>query len=201
MTTSEPDAESTRPAVLDKLGEWTRRYLVIEVIGTAGELGCATVCYLVTGSLAAAAVAATIGANVGYYGPAWWRGYRSSILGPGTGGPMTRHARAGIRAVWFIVLEFGPGEAVDSLLVRPALFYAVPVLLAGAAEDPGTATLFSGWVIGKVLADIVFYACTVASYEINKSRLPVVGSASGVPGPAADGEGIDDGTDVSQSAR
>src|SRR4029077_17247116 len=44
-----------------KLREWIRRYLPCEIAGTVGELGGAAVAYLATGSLAAAAIAATIG--------------------------------------------------------------------------------------------------------------------------------------------
>jgi len=53
-----------------KLREWVRRYLPCELAGTAGELGGAAVVYLATGSLAAAAIAATIGASAGYYAAA-----------------------------------------------------------------------------------------------------------------------------------
>jgi hypothetical protein len=54
-----------------KLREWVRRYLPCELAGTAGELGGAAVAYLATGSLAAAAIAATIGASAGYYAAAY----------------------------------------------------------------------------------------------------------------------------------
>ena len=54
-----------------KLREWIRRYLACEIAGTVGELGGAAVAYLATGSLAAAAIAATIGASVGYYAAAY----------------------------------------------------------------------------------------------------------------------------------
>ena len=54
-----------------KLREWVRRYLPCEIAGTVGELGGAAVAYLATGSLAAAAVAATIGASAGYYATAY----------------------------------------------------------------------------------------------------------------------------------
>jgi hypothetical protein len=53
-----------------KLIEWLRRYLPLEIAGWVGELGAAALTYAWTGSLAAAAAAATIGSSVGYYHPA-----------------------------------------------------------------------------------------------------------------------------------
>jgi hypothetical protein len=54
-----------------KLREWIRRYLPCEIAGTVGEFGGAAVAYLVTDSLAAAAITATIGASAGYYAAAY----------------------------------------------------------------------------------------------------------------------------------
>ena len=54
-----------------KLREWIRRYLPCEIAGTIGELGGAAIAYLATGSLAAAAITATIGASAGYYATAY----------------------------------------------------------------------------------------------------------------------------------
>ncbi len=51
--------------------EWVRRYLPCEIAGTVGELGGAAVAYLLTGSMAAAAITATIGASAGYYAAAY----------------------------------------------------------------------------------------------------------------------------------
>lgn len=55
----------------NKLREWARCYLPCEIAGTVGELGGAAVAYLATGSLAAAAITATIGASAGYYAVAY----------------------------------------------------------------------------------------------------------------------------------
>src|SRR3954467_12193708 len=50
-----------------KLMEWVRRYLPCEIAGTVGELGGAAVAYWLTGSMAAAAITATVGPAAGYY--------------------------------------------------------------------------------------------------------------------------------------
>jgi hypothetical protein len=62
---------TTRGKTGNKLREWVRRYLPCEIAGTVGELGGAAVAYLATGSLAAAAITATIGASAGYYAAAY----------------------------------------------------------------------------------------------------------------------------------
>lgn len=48
-----------------KVVEWIRRCLPLEIAGWAGELGSAAATYWLTGSFAAAVVVGTIGASVG----------------------------------------------------------------------------------------------------------------------------------------
>lgn len=55
-----------------------------------------------------------------------------------------------------IAVEFGPAEIIDSLAMRPAAYYLAPAL---------TGNMAAGVVLGKVLADTGFYACTIFSYE------------------------------------
>ena len=69
--TTGPVAGGTVQVVRKKLIEWSRRYLPCEIAGTVGELGGAAVAYVLTGSTAAAAVTATVGASVGYYAAAY----------------------------------------------------------------------------------------------------------------------------------
>ena len=59
-----------------KLMEWVRRYLPCEIAGTVGELGGAAVAYWLTGSMAAAAITATVGASAGYYAAAYTNAVR-----------------------------------------------------------------------------------------------------------------------------
>lgn len=145
-----------------KAMEWLRRYAPLEITGWIGELGAAGLVYLWTGSLAAAAAAATIGSSVGYYLPAYVTAVRWAA-------DLERHrpwpARIGVAhmlAIRSLAVEFGPAEAVDSLVVRPALIYAGPLLLDH---------VLLGWIIGGVVADIVFYACAICSYEKFKDLL------------------------------
>jgi hypothetical protein len=83
----------------------------------------------------AAAVAGTIGETVGFYAMIVSRD---------------------------MVVEFGPAEVLDTLLVRPAAMYL-------ATRALGTAT--AGIVTGKLAADAVFYTIAIIGYELRRSRV------------------------------
>lgn len=139
-----------------RVGQWIRRYLPCEIAGTAGEFGAAGVAYLVTDSLAAAAVAASIGATVGYYATAYLAALRWSYADQGGRRFVPRVVLAGLLALRSVAVEFGPAELIDSVAVRPLAFYLGPALFGGVA---------AGWIAGKVVSDIAFYGCAILSYE------------------------------------
>ena len=63
-----------------------------------------------------------------------------------------------------LLLEFGPAELLDSLLIRPA------ALATGLALVTPPAL---GALAGKLVADLLFYLPTIASYElIRRHRRP-----------------------------
>jgi uncharacterized membrane protein len=138
-----------------KIMEWTRRYLPCEIAGWVGELAGATVAYWLTGSLAVAAVVATVGSSVGYYIPAYVNAVRWSCAERRDSWG-ARVVAANLLALRSLTVEFGIAEVIDSFLVRPLLYYATPVLLGHVVW---------GWVLGGFVADIVFYAFTIFSYE------------------------------------
>ena len=63
---------------------------------------------------------------------------------------------ANLLALRSVAVEFGLAEGIDSLVVRPLMYYAGPILL-------GSALL--GWIAAKLAADAAFYVCAIASYE------------------------------------
>ena len=147
-----------------KLIEWLRRYLPLEIAGWVGELGAAALTYAWTGSLAAAAAAATIGSSVGYYLPAYVSAVRwSSNLESDRRWP-ARTLRAHLLALRSLTVEFGPAEVIDSLAVRPALIYAAPLMLDHVVL---------GWILGGFIADLVFYVFAIFSYERFKRLIAV----------------------------
>lgn len=61
-----------------------------------------------------------------------------------------------------IIIEFGPAEIIDGLLLRPLFMYLFPLLLKNF-------TL--GILLGKIAGDITFYLLVILSYEIKKGTL------------------------------
>ena len=111
-----------------KLREWVRRYLPCEIAGTVGELGGAAVAYLATGSLAAAAIAATIGASAGYYAAAYVSAVRWSYRDHGHRRWPSRVLVSNLLALRSVAVEFGPAELIDSVAIRPVAFYVGPLI-------------------------------------------------------------------------
>jgi hypothetical protein len=146
----------------NKLREWVRRYLPCEIAGTVGELGGAAVAYMATGSLAAAAITATIGASAGYYAAAYssalhWS-YRDHehLRWPG------RALVSNLIALRSVAVEFGPAELIDSVAVRPLAFYVGPLIFDNTT---------GGWIFGKLVSDLAFYFCAIFAYERFKGLL------------------------------
>jgi hypothetical protein len=145
-----------------KLREWVRRYLPCEIAGTIGELGGAAVAYLATGSLAAAAITATIGASAGYYATAYVSALRWSSRDQGHRPWPSRMLISNVLALRSVVVEFGPAELIDSVAVRPLAFYAGPLMFGNVV---------AGWIFAKFASDVTFYLCAVLTYERFKGLL------------------------------
>ncbi len=159
-----------------KFTEWVRRYLPCEIAGTVGELGGALVAYLLTGSMAAAAITATIGASAGYYAAAYANAIRWAYRENGDRPVLTALVVSNLFAFRSVAIEFGPAELIDSILIRPLAYYLGPLVFGGVV---------AGWIFGKLFSDIGFYVLAIVSYERFKGLLAVGGQAS---------EGVDGGT-------
>jgi hypothetical protein len=145
-----------------KLCEWVRRYLPCEIAGTVGELGGATVAYLMTGSLAAAAITATIGASAGYYAAAYISAVRWSYRADDHRRWLPRVLVSNLLALRSVAVEFGPAELIDSVAVRPVAFYVGPLIFDNT---------IAGWIFGKLVSDVAFYLFAIVSYERFKGLL------------------------------
>src|SRR6478672_4319719 len=97
-----------RRTTREKLMEWVRRYLPCEIAGTVGELGGAGIAYLLTGSMAAAAITATVGASVGYYAAAYTAAVRWALREHDHRPVLTRLVVANLFAFRSVAIEFGP---------------------------------------------------------------------------------------------
>jgi len=152
-----------------KLREWVRRYLPCELAGTAGELGGAAVAYLATGSLAVAAIAATIGASAGYYAAAYVSALRLSYRDHGDRRWPLRVLKSNLLALRSVAVEFGPAELIDSVAVRPVAFYVGPLIVDNT---------IGGWIFGKLVSDLAFYLIAIVCYERFKALLVRAGPSA-----------------------
>jgi hypothetical protein len=128
-----------------RVREWLRRYAPAEVAATLGAVVSAAGADQF-GVPAATAYAATIGEGIAFYGVLLIRDLR---LGRGS---FARVARG-------LAVEFGPAELLDTLAVRPGAMLLGPVFL-------GSVTV--GVLAGKIVADLVFYAIAIVSYETGR---------------------------------
>jgi hypothetical protein len=149
--------------------EWVRRYLPCEIAGTVGELGGVAIAYLLTGSVVAAAIVATVGSSVGYYATAYGAAVRAAYGQCGHRRRVWQVVAANGLALRSIAVEFGPAEAIDSLAIRPVAFYLGPQLFDN---------MLTGWIVGKVVADVGFYVLAICSYERFKGGLVLRNSTS-----------------------
>jgi len=126
---------------------WLRRYAPAEIVATLGALLAAGAASRY-GSAAVIALAGVLGETVAFYGYLFVRDLRSWPDGPTNAVSGTVHG---------LLLEFGPAELSDTLLVRPLAMYLGPFVLGGVT---------TGILAGKVAADVVFYALAVLGYEL-----------------------------------
>ena len=152
-------------AVRDKVREWGRRYLAAEIAGTASALAAALTAHALTGSLAPAALAGSVAEGVAYYAVILRRTVgRVYAAHAGAAGPGRRLLRTG-RGLLAEMSDFVAAELADTVLIRPGLIY----LAAGwAGSGSAGAGVPVGLLIGKLLADLGFYAVVIPSYELRK---------------------------------
>jgi len=140
-----------------RLAMWTRRYGPAEVAAVGGAVAAAAI-VAGAGAAAATAVAATLGEMVAFYATVLIRDLRAR--------PADRPVRVVLRG---LLIEFGPAEVLDSVLLRPAAMYLGPLV---------TGDLTTGVIAGKVAADLVFYGMAALGHEIGRS-----GGSAPVPLP------------------
>jgi ornithine decarboxylase len=137
---------------------WINRYLPSELTGTALSLVTAWATFTLTDSLLAAAVAGTIGESIGFYGVSIARSFVEQWREIDSGHPARTRVSL-VRTAWLTVVEFGPAEIIDTVLVRPTLMYAGPVVLG---------IPLAGWIAGKLSADVVFYVVAACSITLGR---------------------------------
>ena len=137
-----------------RVGDWVRRYGLPEVMGIATALAGAALATRAGLPLPAIGYAGAIGENAGFYGTIVVRQVSADRR-------LARARREPYRAreLWRtareLLLEFGPAELLDSLVVRPFAMGLGVRMLGDAA----------GVVVGKLAADVAFYLPVILTYE------------------------------------
>jgi len=142
-----------------KVRSWLDRYGPSELLGTIAAVGIAGMVKTVTGSTIAAAYAGTLAENVMFYGVMF---LRETIKGAHEAGARGRpYGNADLLQVMHsMLLEFGAAEALDTLLLRPALMALGIRFLGGHL----------GALIGKLVSDLAFYGPVLTIYEWRLAR-------------------------------
>ena len=130
---------------------WIARYGLAEVGGLAGSLLASSVAQRSTGSELLAAYAASFAETACYYTIILGREL-SQARADGEAGPspLSRLRR--------LLIEFGPAELLDVLLLRPA---ALGACTRALGRDLGVP-------LGKLLADVVFYGAVIVAYRTQR---------------------------------
>lgn len=144
-----------------KIKEWVQRYLPAEIVATVGALTFASVSYNITGNGIISAYMGTIGENIGYYGYITLKDINHSKKHH-----EKNNKKYGIvsflKNIRNLILEFGFSEFLDSFFVRPFCMYVFPIIIGN---------YITGIIIGKIVADIVFYVPTIIAYELRKKHI------------------------------
>ncbi len=142
-----------------KIREWLVRYVPSEIAAVAMSYLGFMYCWKFSNhNLTAASYGSAMAENIGFYGVMFirefFRGRREAIRA---------HRRYGFSAFAKtfagLLVEFGPSETLDSLVIRP-LTVGLAVHFFG---------IEFGVLAGKLSADLAFFIPTIAIYEMKKS--------------------------------
>lgn len=140
--------------MFSKLKEWIQRYLPAEIFAIIGAMVGGLVTHLLFQNPITTALGGTWGENIGFYGQILYQDIRKR-----------RQKDEKITLVGLLkvlrneIVEFGPGEYLDSFIIRPTAMYFFPTITGNVAL---------GLFLGKISADITFYAPTIVAYELRK---------------------------------
>jgi hypothetical protein len=135
--------------------------LPAELFATIGVFSGALITYELTGNTILAAYIGTIGDNLGYYTYITFHEIKVDKKEQKVNNK--KYGMSGfLKTSRSLLIEFGPGEALDSFIVRPAALILFPILLGNYVI---------GLIIGVLIADIIFYIPTIMSYELKKKHM------------------------------
>ena len=144
-----------------KILEWVKRYAPAEIFATLGAVIGANAVFLLTQNRVVSAYAGAMGDTICFYLVMLTRDIIAGIVQHKSNNKEYR-ASSLAKDTRNILIEFGPAEILDTLIIRPFLMYFFSSALSSYAF---------GILLGKISADIVFYFPTIISYELRKKYL------------------------------
>jgi len=142
-----------------KFKEWLKHYFIAELLGTLISLAFAYISFRHSHSYVVAAAAGLVGEGIGFYGYFITKELLTNYNAYRTLSAFTKLKAIIAKSSTNLIIEFVPAEIVDSIFIRPFLMFYIPHHIQPYAV---------GFLIGKFLADILFYVFAIAGYEFNK---------------------------------
>ncbi len=140
--------------ILSKIKEWLVRYLPAEIVAIIGAMIGGLATHYFFDNPVITALGGTWGENIGYYGQILYADLKSRKEKD------EKITPAGVlKVLRNVIVEFGPGEYLDSFVIRPAAMYFFP---------QATGNVALGLLLGKLSADVTFYLPTIFAYEFRK---------------------------------
>jgi len=144
--------------ILKKIKEFSKRYLPAEIVGTCTAVCAASITHIYSDNPVSIAYIATLGEAAGFFSTIFIQHFLS--FSKKRSMENRQVSLIDISKMFsHILLEFGPAELFDSLVLRPFFMYLFPLLVKNF-------TL--GILLGKVAGDITFYLLVILSYEMQK---------------------------------
>ena len=142
-----------------KIKEWLNRYLIAELISIVFAMLSAFLADILLHNPIVTALAATWMSNVGFYGTIVYKDIKAKKK---LHGKITLQIY--IKTFIGLIVEFGPAEYLDTVLIRPIALYIFPILFG---------SLSWGIFIGIMAANITYYLPVILSYEMKKKYLKI----------------------------
>jgi hypothetical protein len=137
--------------------KWLRRYGYPLLFATLAEFLSALLAYHLSGDLLLSAAVATIVWNLVFF---FFIVYKEVKERRAKDGRITLVSI--IKVVRNLIIDFGPAEYLDGFLFRPFLLVIFPMFIS---------PYFFGVIVGLTVAEIVYIAAVLVSYQTRKKLL------------------------------
>ncbi len=142
---------------ISKVKEWLNRYFPAEITAIIGAMCGGLITHYLVGNPYLTALGGTWGENLGYYG---------KVLHSDVSARKKVDEKTTFSGIVIVlrnaIVEFGLAEYFDSFLIRPLTMYFF---------TKWTDNVAIGLFLGKISADVTFYAPAIFFYELRKKYL------------------------------